>query len=184
MGNFVYFYRTIGDFMNYIDVVILVLIAYALFRGITRGLVLQLASLVALIAGIFLALKFSGFTARYLVKSWAFDYEYLYMASVAITFILVFIAITVLGRLLDKAVQTAQLSFINKLAGAFFNICKVLLIVGVILLFIDRIDKRQSILPKNAREGSFFYKPVTSATLLLFPSLGKPDKDNRHEDFV
>ena len=170
--------------MNYIDMFIMVLLVYAVFRGITRGLVLQLASLVALIAGIFLALKFSGFTARYLIKHWAFDYEYLYMVSLAITFALVFIIINILGNLLDKVIQTSQLSLINKLAGAFFNICKVMLIVGVLLLYIDRVDNRISILPKNARENSFFYKPVTSATLFLFRSLGNIDKDNRHEEFV
>jgi hypothetical protein len=59
-----------------------------------------------------------------------------------------------------------------------------MLIMGVLLLFIDRLDNRISILPKNAREGSFFYKPVTSATLFLFPSLRNISKDNRHEEFV
>ena len=170
--------------MNFIDMFIMVLLVYAVFRGITRGLVLQLASLVALIAGIFLALKFSGFTAHYLVKYWAFDYEYLYMVSLAITFALVFIMINILGNMLDKVMQASQLSLLNKLAGAFFNICKVMLITGILLLFVDRLDKQISILPKNAREESFFYKPVTSATLFLFPSLGEIDKDNRHEEFV
>jgi membrane protein required for colicin V production len=184
VGNFVYFYHIICDFMNYIDMFIMVLLIYAVFRGFTRGLVLQLASLVALLAGIFLALKFSGFTARYLIKHWALDYEYLYLVSLAITFTLVFIMISILGNLLDKVVQTAHLSIINKLAGAFFNVCKVMLIMGVLLLFIDRVDSRISLLPKNARENSFFYKPVTSTTLFLFPSLGNINKDNRHEDFV
>lgn len=171
--------------MNFIDMFVMVLLVYAVFRGITRGLVLQLASLLALVAGIFLALKFSGFTARYLIKYWSLDYEYLYIASLAITFTLVFILINIMGNMLDKVVQTTQLSVINKLAGAFFNICKVLLIVGVILLFTDRLDKRIGLLPKNAREGSFFYKPLTSATLLLFPSLGDLEvKGIRHGEFV
>jgi len=170
--------------MNFIDMFIMVLLVYAVFRGITRGLVLQMATLAALIAGIFLALKFSGFTARFLIKHWSFDYEYLFMVSLAITFAGVFILINMLGNLLDKVVEASPLSLINKLAGAVFNICKVMLIVGILLLFIDRLDKRVSILPKNAREGSFFYKPVTSATLFLFPSLRDIDKGSRHEEFV
>ncbi len=170
--------------MNFIDMFIMVLLVYAVFRGITRGLVLQMASLAALIAGVFLALKFSGFTARFLIKHWSFDYEYLFMVSLAITFTGVFILITMLGNLLDKVVESSPLSLMNKLAGALFNICKVMLIVGILLLFIDRLDKQISILPKNAREGSFFYKPVTSATLFLFPSLGDMDKGIRHEEFV
>jgi membrane protein required for colicin V production len=170
--------------MNFIDMFIVVLLVYAVFRGITRGLVLQMASLAALIAGIFLALKFSGFTARFLIKHWSFDYEYLFVVSLAITFTGVFILITLLGNLLDKVVEATPLSLINKLAGAVFSICKVMLIVGILLLFIDRLDKQISILPKNAREGSFFYKPVTSATRFLFPSLGDMDKRIRHEEFV
>jgi membrane protein required for colicin V production len=164
----------------------MVLLIYAVFRGITRGLVLQLASLAALLAGIFAALKLSGFTARYLAQHWTFNYEYLYIVSLAITFTLVFILINMLGKLLEKMVETAHLSFVNKLAGAFFNVFKVMLIVGVILLFIDRIDKQVSILPRNAREGSFFYKPVTSLTLFLFPALGNDNqaKNNKHEEFV
>ncbi len=59
-----------------------------------------------------------------------------------------------------------------------------MLIMGVLLLFIDRVDNRINILPRNAREGSFFYKPVTSATLLLFPSLGNIGKNISHEEFV
>jgi membrane protein required for colicin V production len=163
---------------------IMVLLVYAVFRGLTRGLVLQLASLAALIAGIYIALKFSGFTARFLIKHWAIDYEYLYMVSLAITFALVFVLIHILGNMLDKVVQTSQLSLLNKMAGAFFNVCKVMLIMGVLLLFIDRLDQRINLLPKKAREGSFFYKPVTSITLLLFPSLGEFDKGFGHEEFV
>jgi membrane protein required for colicin V production len=172
--------------MNYIDMFVMVLLIYAVFRGITRGLVVQLASLAALLAGIFAALKLSGFTSRYLSQHWTFDYDYLYIVSLAITFTLVFILVNMLGKLLEKLVETANLSFINKLAGAFFNVCKVMLIVGVILLFIDRIDKQVSILPKNAREGSFFYKPVISLTLFLFPALGNDNhaKNDKREEFV
>jgi membrane protein required for colicin V production len=172
--------------MNYIDMFVLVLLIYAIFKGITRGLVLQLASLVALIAGIFGALKLSGFTARYLAQYWNFNYEYLYIVSLVITFSIVFILISLMGRLLDKLVETAHLSFVNKILGAFFNVCKVMLIVGIFLLLIDRVDNQAPILPKNAREGSFFYKPITSFTRIFFPALGidKFSSGNKHEDFV
>ncbi len=170
--------------MNFIDMFVMVLLVYAVYRGMTRGLVLQLASLAALIAGIYIALKFSGFTAHFLIKHWAIDYDYLYVVSLAITFALVFILIHLLGNMLDKLVQTSPLSFFNKLAGVFFNLCKVMLIMGVLLLFIDKVDRRINLLPKNAREGSFFYKPVTSITLFLFPSLGESEKGIGHEEFV
>jgi membrane protein required for colicin V production len=172
--------------MNYIDIIILALIAYAIFRGISRGFVLQFVSLLALIAGIFGALKLSGFAARYLEKHWAFNYEYLYITSLVITFILVFILIIMLGKLLDTLIKASPLSFINRLAGAIFSICKVMLITGVLLLFLERINNAVKILPDVAKEGSFFYKPLTSATRFLFPALGRHSsaEDNKHEEFV
>ena len=172
--------------MNYIDMFVTVLLIYAVFRGITRGLIMQAASLAALVAGIFGAVKLSGITARYLAQYWSMNHEYLYIFSLAITFSVVFILVNLLGNMLDKLVETAHLSFLNKMLGAFFNVCKVTLIVGIFLLFIDRIDNQISILPKNAREGSFFYKPITSVTRFLFPSLGIEwhPKDYKHEEFV
>jgi len=170
--------------MNYIDMFILVLVIYAVVRGITRGLILQLASLAALIVGIYLALKFSGLTTHFLIRRWALDYEYLYIVSLVLTFALVFVLISIMGRWLDTVVKATPLSFVNKLAGAFFNVCKVMLITGVILLLIDRIDNRVSILPKNAREGSFFYKPVTRITRFIFPSLGEFGQPSRLDEFV
>jgi membrane protein required for colicin V production len=185
-GIFLNFSRINYVSMNYIDMFVVVLLIYAVFRGITRGLIMQAASLAALITGIFGALKLSGITARYIAQHWNINPEYLYIFSLAITFTLVFILISLLGNLMDKWIETAHLSFLNKILGAIFNVCKVLLLVGIILLFIDRIDNQISILPKNAREGSFFYKPVTSVTRFLFPSLGidYQTKDNKHEEFV
>jgi membrane protein required for colicin V production len=172
--------------MNYIDMFIVVLLIYAVVRGITRGLVLQLASLAALVVGIFAAIKLSGFTAHFLSQHISTGHEFVYLISLGITFSLVFILINIIGNMLDKVVETAHLSFLNKITGAFFNVCKVMLITGIILLFIDRIDRQVSLLPKNARERSFFYRPVTRLTLFLFPALG-PDgsgKDDKHEEFV
>jgi membrane protein required for colicin V production len=172
--------------MNYIDMFVLVLLIYAFYRGITRGLIMQVSSLAALVAGIFGALKLSGITARYLSDHWNFNHEYLYISSLVISFTLVFILVNFVGNLLDKWVETAHLSFLNKMLGALFNVCKVMLIAGIILLLIDRIDKQVSLLPKNAREGSFFYTPVTKLTRFLFPALDIEwhQTDDKHEDFV
>jgi len=172
--------------MNYIDMFILVLIAYAVFRGLVRGLVMQLASLAALVLGVYGALILSGFTAHHLARLFSIDYEYLYTVSLGITFIIVFILVNLVGKLLEKMVESAKLSLPNKIFGILFSVCKVLLITGVILLFIDRIDKRVPFLPRDARENSLFYKPVTSIARMLFPALDEPvvADDDRPGEFV
>lgn len=169
--------------MNAIDLFLFVLLIYAVFKGVTRGLVLQLASLAALLAGIFAALKLSGLTARFLSDHFQIGFEYLFLISIALTFALVFILVNLVGEWVDNMVETAHLSLLNKLLGAVFNVCKVMVIAGLLLVFVDRVDSRVRFIPEKVRQGSLFYKPVTSAVLFLFPELGPPQV-NRNTEFV
>lgn len=171
--------------MNYIDLFILVLLVLAVFRGFTHGFIMQLTQLVALVIGIFAALKLSGFTARQLENRISINTEYLYLLSLGITFILVFIGIYFAGKLIEKLAETAQLSFANRMLGILFSLCKTILLLGVFLAFVDRIDRHTHLLPENTREQSIFYKPITSIIKSIFPLLAAPTfHEKQKEEFV
>lgn len=157
--------------MNYIDMFIIVLLIYAVFRGYTRGFILQLTLLAALALGIFAALKLSGFTADKLVDFISVSSESLYLISMGITFVLVFIGVNLAGKLVEKMVEAVELSFVNRLFGVIFSLGKMVIILGILLAFIDRIDQRTRIFPKYSREHSIFYKPFTTIATTIFPSL-------------
>ena len=172
--------------MNYIDMFILVLLVYAVFRGITRGFIMQLASVTALLFGIYVAMKFSGFTAHQLTKFVSVNQEFLYLISLGITFILVFVLIHLLGQVLEKIIESVDLSLMNKVFGVFFSLVKTVLIVGVLLVYIERIDKRVPLLPKGSREHSIFFRPFTSIIHAIFPALGvgKVSENEKNKEFV
>ncbi|MCD8518789.1 MAG: CvpA family protein, partial [Flavobacterium sp.] len=46
--------------MSFIDIVFAVLLGFAVYKGLKNGLFVEVASLVALVAGIYLAIKFSN----------------------------------------------------------------------------------------------------------------------------
>ena len=163
--------------MNYIDMFILVLLVYAAFKGFTKGFIMQLTLLIALGVGIFGALKLSGITARFLEDRLAIRPESLYLVSVGITFLLVFIGINLVGRLIEKTVKSVDLSFLNRMLGVLFSLCKTVIILGALLTFADRIDRQVRFLPENTREHSIFYKPFTKVIRVLFPSFGSPMED-------
>jgi membrane protein required for colicin V production len=171
--------------MNYIDLFILVLLVFAIYRGYTRGFIMQLSLLAALVIGIFTALKMSGFTARLIIDHVQISGEALYLISVGITFALVFVGVNLLGRVIEKIVESAELSSLNRILGAVFGMAKVVLIAGVILVYADRVDQKISILPRYSREHSMFYKPFTSVVKTIFPSLrGPEDHHNDNTEFV
>ena len=54
--------------LNYIDIAVVCLLFYGLVRGASRGFFVEIASLLALVLGVFGALHFSSFTADILAK--------------------------------------------------------------------------------------------------------------------
>ncbi len=73
--------------MNWIDFIIIALLAFGLIQGFIDGLIIEVAELVALVAGIWGAIHFSGWTADKL-EGW-FDMQSAWtgIVSFAITFI-------------------------------------------------------------------------------------------------
>jgi membrane protein required for colicin V production len=138
---------------------ILVLLIWAVFRGFTRGFIMQLTLLAALAVGVFAALKLSGYATRQLEGLLNVNSESLFLVSVGITFILVFIGISILGRIVEKMVETIQLSIVNRLLGVLFSLVKMIFVAGIILAFVDRIDRKVHLLPENSQEHYFFISP-------------------------
>jgi membrane protein required for colicin V production len=161
--------------MNYIDMFIVVLLVYAVFKGFTNGFIMQLTLLAALLLGIFGALKLSGFTARQLENHVNLSPDFIYIASLGITFLLVFVAVYLVGKLTEKLIKAVELSFVNRLLGVLFGVSKIVLILGILLSYIDRIDQKVHLLPEGSREHSIFFKPFTSIVQAIFPSIALPE---------
>lgn len=164
--------------MNYIDLFTIVLLVWAVFRGFTRGLIKQLTMLAALIFGIYAALKLSGFTAEQLESRWNVSQEFLYLVSLGLTFAIVFIGIHLIGNAIEKIAESVQLTLANRVLGIVFSVCRTVIIIGIILAFVDRIDHEKKFLPPNSREESFFYRPFTSVARAIFPALKISEVDN------
>jgi len=128
--------------MNYIDMFIAVLLIWAVFRGYTRGFIMQLTILAALALGVFAALKLSGYTASQLEGRLDMSSESLYLVAIAVTFILVFIGVNLTGRLVEKVVESVDLSFLNRLLGVALSLAKTIVVLGVLLAYINRVDQK------------------------------------------
>ena len=165
--------------MNYIDLFVLVLLAYAVFKGLTTGLMLQASSLAAIVLGIFAAIKFSGFTARIIGEWINANQEVLFLISLAVTFVGVFIVVNIIGHALDKFLQAINLSFLNKFLGVIFSVFKTIIILGILFAFADRLDYKAPFLPKGTKENSMFFVPLASVARGIFPGLEyyRPDEN-------
>ena len=117
--------------LNYIDIAVVCLAVYGLGRGAFRGFFVEIASLLALVLGVFGALHFSSFTAHLLSNY--IEWEYLSLLAFALTFIGIIIGVAWIGKLLTKLAKVILLGFLNRLLGAIFGTCKWLVICGVLV---------------------------------------------------
>ena len=159
--------------MNYIDIVIIVVLAVGMVRGFINGLVKEVASLAALILGIWGAIRFSSFTAGKLYDYFDMSGKYVGIISFLITFGIIVIIIHFIGLLVDKLMQAVALGFINKLLGIVFGLFKSVLIMSVVLVVLNAIDARRPFLPKEKIEQSMLYNPVSDIAPAIFPIIGE-----------
>ena len=75
--------------MNYIDIIILIVLGLSIVTGFINGLVKEVASLAALIFGIWGAIKFSGFTSAKLYEYFDMSGQYIGVISFIVTFLII-----------------------------------------------------------------------------------------------
>ncbi len=129
--------------MNPLDMVIVVIMAFCLIRGIFRGLVKEISSIVGVFAGFYAAYTYYGTIAQPLSR-WISNTAYLNILSFLIVFCVLFILISVIGVIIKYVLNIAFLGWVDRICGAGFGIIKGLLIVSVILIPLA------SFLPNNA----------------------------------
>ncbi|MCX6300777.1 MAG: CvpA family protein [Bacteroidia bacterium] len=161
--------------MNWIDLIIIIILGVALVRGFTDGFVKEVASLAALILGIWGAIRFSVFTAGKLYEWFDMTGQYVGIVSFLVTFGVIVVLINFIGILVDKIVDTISLGFLNRLLGIVFGFFKSVLILSVFFVILNAIDVRRPFLPKEKIEESMFYNPIADVAPALFPIIGEGD---------
>jgi membrane protein required for colicin V production len=163
--------------MNIFDIIIAALLIFGFVRGIMKGLFVEVASLVALIAGVYGAIHFSYFIGDFLKESVSWSEEYISLAAFAGTFIVIIIVISFLGKILTKLANFASLGIINKILGGVFGTLKIGLIISVVFIFFGKMNDSIPFIEKNTLEESILYQPLKKVAPTIFPSIIKGEDD-------
>ena len=159
--------------MAIIDIIIGALLLFGLIRGFSKGLFVEVASLVALVAGVYGAIHFSNFAAEFLENKFDLEQKYINSIAFAITFVIIVIAIALAGKALTKLANFAALGLLNKLLGGLFGALKIGLILSIILIVFDTMNKAVVFADKDDLENTVLYKPIKSLAPLIFPDIVK-----------
>lgn len=159
--------------MNFIDIVLGILLIWGLYKGLKNGLFVELASLIALIAGIYGSIHFSFIAGDYLSQNMDWNDRYIKIASFLITFIGIVLLVHLAGKLLTKIADFAMLGLLNKIAGAIFGALKVAVILGALLIFFEKATSSFNFVNKETQKDSVLYNPIRDIGAFVFSAVLK-----------
>jgi membrane protein required for colicin V production len=160
-----------GLSVNYFDFIIAIFLLWSAYRGITKGFLIMVASLAALIFGVWGAIRFSHLTAALLISYFGVQTKYLGLISFALTFVVIVILVHLLSRAMDKLVKAVALGIVNRLAGLLFGMFKTAFLISIFLVIINGINSRIPFIPDEHKENSLLYQPLSRLAPAIFPFL-------------
>jgi membrane protein required for colicin V production len=159
--------------MNYIDIILCIPIIWGLYKGFTKGLIVEAATFIAFGLGVWGGIHFSDMIALKLKETFNWDSPYLPIVSFALTFLVIVILIYFIAKLIQKMVEGMALGAFNKIGGAIFGALKFGMVMSVLIFVIDAMEESYPMISFKTKEESLLYKPVGMIAPTLVPALNK-----------
>jgi membrane protein required for colicin V production len=148
-----------------LDIVIIALLAYSVWEGVRQGFIRQVLGLAALILGIYLAWN----KGHAVGEMFGMEGVAATVAGFAVVLVVVLVVVALIGRITRGLFKLVGLGIFDNILGIAFSALKMLLVVGILIVLIESIDKNDKILPNKVKNRSHMYKAVTAVTDFVFP---------------
>ena len=122
-----------------IDVIALVLLLLAVYKGFRKGLIVAVFSFLAFIVGLAAALKLSAVVAEYIGSSVNISQRWLPVIAFLVVFFITVLLIRLGAKMLEGVVQVAMLGWLNRLGGIIFYILIYLFIFSILLFYAQQL---------------------------------------------
>jgi membrane protein required for colicin V production len=153
-----------------IDVVAFGLLILSVFKGLSKGLIIAVFSLVAFIIGIAAALKLSAVAAGYIGSNVNISQRWLPVLAFFAVFIIVVLSVRLGAKMLEGAVQLAMMGWLNKIGGIIFYILIYFFIFSILLFYAEQLHLVKS----ETTRASMVYpyiQPIGPKTMSIMGSV-------------
>jgi membrane protein required for colicin V production len=144
--------------MNYIDFFFIIVISLVTIRGVFRGLISELAILIAIILGFIISFTFLNDGVRFIMSQFPDLPEFAARILVFIAlFLIVNIIIRLLSNMLNKFAKITFLQPVNKIAGGIFAFLKITIMLSILIILVEFIPFSEQFLNVLGKEESISY---------------------------
>lgn len=155
--------------MNYIDIFISIFLIYGFIKGLYKGFIIEISSVIGLVLGIYLATQYNGDLSNYLISKQYFNWKegYIIILSNVILFILTILIVSVLGKVATKLVKLVALGLFNKILGSVFGLLKNILILVILIFVFNLANNSLKIIEQDKLELSIYYEPLNELSRVI-----------------
>jgi membrane protein required for colicin V production len=136
--------------MNPFDMLATTILAFCVIRGIFRGLIKEMSSIVGVLAGYYGAYSYYPEIAK-LLSLWITNSVYVNILSFLVIFCAVFLIVSTLGVVIKYALNIAFLGWFDRICGSLFGAIKGVLIVAVLVVIFTAFLPQGSSFIKNSQ---------------------------------
>ena len=153
--------------MNVLDIIIAIILLFFGIKGLKKGLIIEIVSLLAFGIGIYGAMHFSDFTAETMTDYIEINPKYIDTTAFILTFIILVILVNVIGKLVSKMVRDMNLGTFNKIGGFVFGGAKGVLLCSLLLMVLNNFQIMGFVKPE-VKEQSFLYPHVEKTVPFIY----------------
>ena len=135
--------------MNPFDIITIVIMGYSLVRGIFRGLVKEVSSIIGVLGGFYAAFTYYTMLAK-LLSGLIKETAYLNILSFLIIFCGVLIVVGILGVIIKYLLNIAFLGWVDRIGGVGFGLVKGILIASILFITLTAFLPKGSAFLKNS----------------------------------
>ncbi len=150
--------------MNFFDIITLVALVWAVVAGWRSGFVSQLLSLVGVVLGAVISVKYGAVIGSML----GIDARFAMAAGFLIAFVATLIVVTVVAKLLSKLLSFVGLGWVNTLLGILFSIIKGIIVLALIYISIEALNNELHLIEPEYFAKSYSFDVVRSMAQPLF----------------
>ena len=150
---------------------LLVPLAYGAWRGFKKGLIIEVFTLLAIVVGIYMAVRFSDLVSNKITSKVGEEYS----STPAISFTIIFLAVGAMiyfgGLALEKVIKAVNLSIVNRMLGLIFGTIKALYLLSILLVTYQSYDPSGKLISDESRSNSLLYNPIKNTSIKTIPFL-------------
>lgn len=156
--------------MSYLDLFFGMAIAWGAYSGFSKGLIKELASILGVIIGVFLAKNYYPYLDIKLKPIFESEAGFISILSAILIFLLTIMVFKIIAKFLTKFLKIIALGLLNRIIGSVFGIFKTVLLLCVLVFIFSNINNVTGLIKAEKLSQSFFYSKIEKINSFIIES--------------